>query len=85
MDETPAVETPDCNEALRELYSFLDGHLTVERRTVIAQHLDGCHDCLEAYDFEAELKQVIAQRCREEVPQDLLDRIAAALREQDSR
>ena len=81
MDETPRVQQPDCNEALRELYSFLDGHLTVERRTVISSHLDDCHGCLEAYDFEAELKQVIAQRCREEVPQELRDRIAAKLRD----
>ena len=81
MDETPGAGTPDCNEALHELYSFLDGHLTNERRTVISHHLDECGPCLEAFDFEAELKQVIAQKCREEVPQELRDRIAAALQE----
>ena len=38
--------------------------------------LDGCNDCLGAFDFHAELKQVIAAKCREEeIPPDLLHRI----------
>ena len=74
----------DCGEALQELYSFLDGQLTPDRRQSIGAHLDHCHDCLEAYDFEAELKQVIAQRCRDEVPPDLRARIARALESPDA-
>ena len=74
----------DCGEALQELYSFLDGALTPERRRSIGAHLDDCHDCLEAFDFEAELKQVIAQRCRDEVPPDLRARIASALEHPDA-
>jgi mycothiol system anti-sigma-R factor len=73
------VTEPECNEALRELYVFLDGELTVERRATIRQHLDGCHDCLEAYDFEAELKMVIARKCVDTPPDHLRERIARAL------
>ena len=64
-----------CEDSLRELYGFLDGALTVERRTVIKVHLDECSHCLEVFDFEAELRQVIAMRCREEVPESLRIRI----------
>jgi mycothiol system anti-sigma-R factor len=69
----------DCNEVLHEIYSFLDGELTVESRSVIAAHLDGCTDCLEVYDFEAELRHVISLRCREQVPERLRRRIAELL------
>ena len=69
----------DCNEALHELYEFLDGELTAERRKVIGQHLDDCGGCLEAFDFEAELRLVIAHKCRDEVPAGLRQRVADAL------
>ena len=71
---------PDCVESLKELYTFLDGELTVERRTHIQHHLEGCQDCYEAFDFEAELKIVVSTRCREEVPEHLRQRVADALR-----
>jgi mycothiol system anti-sigma-R factor len=68
-----------CDEVLRELYTFVDGELTVERRARIEAHLDDCLPCFEAYDFEAELRIVISQRCRDSVPSALRDRIAQAL------
>jgi mycothiol system anti-sigma-R factor len=69
----------DCDEALRTLYSFLDGELTAERRAAIQHHLDECSPCLEAFDFEAELKMVVARCCRDQVPDHLRQRIADAL------
>ncbi|MGH9182880.1 MAG: mycothiol system anti-sigma-R factor [Acidimicrobiales bacterium] len=73
-------EGPDCTEALKELYWFLDGEVTTARRSIIRRHLDDCHDCLEAYDFEAELRAVISTCCgRDPVPDHLRARIAAVL------
>ena len=73
---------PDCEAALSHLYEFLDGELTVEKRTTIRVHLDECPPCLEAHDFEIELRQVIAQRCRDRVPDSLRQRIAGALQDE---
>jgi mycothiol system anti-sigma-R factor len=73
------VEPGDCDEALRTLYSFLDGELTTERRAAIQRHLDQCSPCLEAFDFEAELKMVVARCCRDQVPEHLRQRIANVL------
>lgn len=70
----------ECEEALRELYVFLDGELTEERRSLIARHLDDCNPCLEVFDFEAELRLVIQQKCREQVPPELRMRIEQVLR-----
>ena len=46
---------------------------------LIAHHLEGCNPCIEAFDFEAELRMVISARCREEVPESLRVRIAQKL------
>ena len=71
--------TDDCDDAIHELYQYLDGELTDNRRHVIAQHLNDCGECFETFDFEAELKQVVAQKCRDEVPEALRRRVADLL------
>lgn len=77
--ETAGGTTSACREALDTLYSYLDGELTEQRRHDITSHLDRCSSCLEAFDFEAELKVVVARRCREQVPEHLRLRVARAL------
>ena len=69
----------DCEQVLAELYTFLDGELTIERRSRIQVHLDDCNPCLEVFDFEAELRQVIRTRCTEEVPDSLRQRVQQQL------
>ena len=69
----------DCNETLRELYGYLDGELTPEHRRELQQHIDDCSPCLEAYDFELELRMVVRRHCVEQVPESLRRRIAEAL------
>lgn len=68
-----------CADALEELYVYLDGELTDEKRSTIRHHLDDCNPCFEAFDFEAELRIVISTRCRDEVPESLRTRIAQQL------
>ena len=71
---------PDCEAALAEIYTFLDGELTPEKRRLIASHLDGCSPCVEAFDFEAELRMVISTKCRnDQLPETLRLRIAQKL------
>ena len=67
----------DCNETIRELEAFLDGELPAEVRAHIHVHLESCMDCLQAFDFHAELKQAIRRKCSsDEMPAGLVDRIA---------
>ena len=75
------AEKHECQEALQELYTFLDGELTVEKREHIRVHLDDCNPCLERYDFEAELRVVISTKCKEQVPVSLKDQILRAISE----
>jgi mycothiol system anti-sigma-R factor len=74
-----------CDETIERLYFYLDGELTEARRVEIARHLDMCGPCVGAYGFESELRRVIANRCKDHVPDSLMDRVAAALRDEGSR
>lgn len=75
----------DCDDAVRQLYSYLDGELTEERRLKISMHLDDCGSCSGAAGFEAELRSVISSRCRDRVPDSLIERVAAAIAAEDAR
>ncbi len=71
-----ACDEPDCAATLKELDVFLDDELSEAAHRSIAHHLDGCTDCLSAFDFHAELKQVISVKLQnDEMPAELLARI----------
>jgi mycothiol system anti-sigma-R factor len=69
----------DCDDALTQLYEFLDGELTHDRRDAIQAHLDECGPCLDAHDFEEALQRLLADRCRDTVPDQLRLRVAGAI------
>jgi mycothiol system anti-sigma-R factor len=70
---------PDCSSTVHELHTFLDGEITDDKRQRIQAHLDECPPCGHAFDFEAELRYVIADRLRTEVPASLAQRIRRAI------
>jgi mycothiol system anti-sigma-R factor len=69
----------DCEQTIRQVYLFLDGELTTFRRWQITRHLNRCPPCHHGYDFELELRQVIATHCHDSVPDELKQRIADAI------
>ena len=42
---------PDCHNAEARLYEYLDGELDEVTMEGIAEHLQRCSPCLEAFDF----------------------------------
>ncbi|MBK5222410.1 MAG: mycothiol system anti-sigma-R factor [Acidimicrobiia bacterium] len=79
MSEEDTMADGDCNDSLEQLYIFLDGELTDSKRASIHHHLEECSPCLERFDFEAELRTVIARRCHDEVPESLRRKVADLL------
>jgi mycothiol system anti-sigma-R factor len=73
---------PQCEEALHEIYDLLSGELDDAKREKIAAHLDDCTPCAEPYDFYAELRRCIQQRCHDVAPPGLLERIQAAIQQE---
>jgi mycothiol system anti-sigma-R factor len=76
----------DCNETLRELDAFLDSELSEETHVAIRAHLEQCPDCFQAFDFHAELKLVVAQKCKsDEMPPGLLAKLQQCFGDPDDR
>ena len=66
----------DCKQTLKELDAFLDGELSDQVRVQINEHIEGCVDCLQTFEFHAELKTVIRRKCsNDELPPGLLAKI----------
>ena len=78
---TEPTERWHCIETIELLYEYLDGELTEHHRVVIRRHLEDCPPCLDAFDFEASLRNLVARRCRESVPESLRWRVMEALRQ----
>ena len=72
----------ECDDLLHELADFLHGELDAERTKHLRAHLEDCPPCFETADFQAQLRQLLPKRCREEVPADFEARVAAMLRVQ---
>ena len=75
------TDDSNCNEAIHTLYEFLDGECTPQRQAEIRQHLEACLPCFAAYDFEAELRQMISRKCQDQAPVALQQRITDSLRQ----
>lgn len=73
-DDIPSK--PECADTLTELQRFLDGEMSDDERSHVLEHLEDCLECFHAYDFQAELKQIVALKCgNDPVPSDLLARL----------
>ena len=74
--------TPDCEAALAEVYTYLDRELTVVEHERVLAHLQSCGPCYEAFDFEAELRMVVASKAQsDEFPEGLRVRIMQRIQE----
>jgi len=65
----------NCDEAIASLYTYLDHELSADDMVRVRTHLEDCSPCFEAFDFEAELRIVVAKKCTESMPPGLLDRL----------
>lgn len=70
----------DCDEALENLYLYLDSELDAVSSEKIRSHLEECQGCGPMFDFEGRLKSVIRERLNEDVPDKVVDKVRAALR-----
>lgn len=72
----------ECDDLLEELADFLHGEVTPEKHAALQAHLEDCPPCFETADFQAQLRQLVAKRCCEEVPHALKEKVVAMLRVQ---
>ncbi|MGN0063373.1 MAG: mycothiol system anti-sigma-R factor [Nocardioides sp.] len=74
-------DTEDCADFLERIVYLIDNELPEGDCTVVRAHLDGCNPCLEKYDLQVTVKQLVARSCGEEAPAGLLDKVRLQIRE----
>ena len=74
----------ECDDLLHEVADFLHGELDAEETARLQRHLEDCPPCFETADFQAQLRQLLSKRCREQVPADFQARVVAMLQVQRS-
>ena len=68
-----------CDEALSNVYGYLDREVNWYRSWQIRRHVGECDGCGRAFTFEQRLQLVIRERLHEEVPPEFLARLRQAL------
>ena len=64
-----------CEEAIRQIASYLDGELDGAVRSKLEEHLDRCRSCCSRHEFEKGLKERLAGLGRESIRPDFEARI----------
>ena len=62
-------------------YQYLDGEMGRLQRWRVRRHLRRCSPCGKGFTFETSLKQRIRRDCVDDVPEELVARITALLRQ----
>lgn len=70
----------DCDRAISQLYAFLDHELKSADEDQIREHLAACEPCLDTFDAEQALKELVRRGCSGEVaPEHLRAKIHAVI------
>jgi mycothiol system anti-sigma-R factor len=73
-------EGPDCQQALENLYLFIDQEIDNASCAEIQQHIDDCSDCLTEFDLERVVKSLVSRSCTEVAPEPLRARVLMSIR-----
>lgn len=65
----------DCEDAIRRLLEYLDNELEQGDHESLEAHLHTCRSCYSRMEFERRLKDMVKAVERENVPQNLKERI----------
>jgi mycothiol system anti-sigma-R factor len=75
-----------CTEVRRVVFEFLDEELPAPEAALIVEHLDLCSPCAGFFTFERAFLAVVRKRVPiDQAPEDLRDRIRAALADRARR
>jgi mycothiol system anti-sigma-R factor len=74
-----------CDEAVRQLWQYLDGAVEGSQRAAIEEHLSFCRRCCGEVEFADELRGFLAGNAEDELPADVHARLLATLEELEAR
>jgi len=70
----------DCEQALRQIFEFIDHELDESRREAMAHHLHACKSCFSRVEFERRLKEKIGSLRDEQATAEVSNRIKGLLK-----
>jgi mycothiol system anti-sigma-R factor len=73
-------EGPDCEQALENLYLFIDREIDTASCAEIQTHIDECTSCLSEYDLERVVKSLVSRSCSETAPDPLREEVLMSIR-----
>ena len=79
MSSNPC-EGPDCEQALENLYLFIDREIDTASCAEIQTHIDECTTCLSEYDLERVVKSLVSRSCSETAPDPLREKVLLSIR-----
>ncbi len=71
-----------CNVSSEDVYRMLDGYfegIDATRSETLSSHLKNCDCCSDVMQFQLGLRTVIGSGCREELPDDVRQRLLESL------
>ena len=71
----PASGAVNCGQALDRLFEYLDSELETLDSERVRRHLEECAPCLDEYDVEVVVKNLVRRSCQESAPEELRVRI----------
>lgn len=70
-----------CNDAVRQLWDYLEGDIGEKERHAIEEHLDVCKRCCGEVEFADELRRFLASNATDDLPAATRDRLTSFLEE----
>jgi len=77
----PAADNEDCAEYLQRIVYFIDNELDEADCSEVRVHLEECGPCLEKYDLQRTVKQIVARSCSERAPDGLRERVRVQIQQ----
>lgn len=74
-----------CSEAVKQLWEYLDGTVGEADREAVEEHLSRCRRCCAELEFAEKMQGFLADRGREEIPDDVMERLNTSLEELGER
>ena len=65
----------DCNEAVRQLWDYLENELDADDKGNVEEHLSFCRTCCGEVEFVTELRGVMKGASKPQVPLEVADRL----------
>lgn len=69
---SPANPKPTCRDMLQII---LDGGSTADQRAYFRQHLNHCMPCLQSYEIDMAIKEMLKKKCCGTAPEGLAEEI----------